>query len=63
MVQLPKTGVTLDYVTAIEVPFAGQSWAWDRSAKGERIIYGISRASREVIVARIPDVPAPLTQR
>ncbi len=60
VVRLPETGVALDYVTAIEVPFAGQSWAWDRSAKGERIIYGISRASREVIVARIPEVPAEL---
>jgi len=56
----PKMGVTLEYVTTIDVPFEGQSWAWDRSAPGERIIYGISRRDHEVVVARIPPLPAPL---
>lgn len=60
VLRLPKSGVALDYVTTIAVPFEGQSWAWDRSAPGERIIYGISRARQEVIVARIPAVPAAL---
>lgn len=60
VLRLPRTGVTLEYVTTIAVPFAGQSWAWDRSAKGERVIYGISRRTREVIAARIPEVPAEL---
>jgi hypothetical protein len=63
VVRLPQSGVTLDYVTTIEVPFEGQSWAWDRSASGERIIYGISRARHEVIVARIPPVPPELMRR
>lgn len=57
VLRLPKQGVTLEYVTTIDVPFEGQSWAWDRSARGERIIYGISRAKQEVIAARIPPVP------
>ncbi|MDO9316946.1 MAG: hypothetical protein Q7V56_01940 [Gammaproteobacteria bacterium] len=56
VLRLPKQGVTLEYVTTIDVPFEGQSWAWDRSATGERVIYGISRARQEVIVARIPEV-------
>ncbi len=56
VLRLPKQGVTLEYVTTIDVPFEGQSWAWDRSAAGERVIYGISRARQEVIVARIPAV-------
>ena len=56
VLRLPKQGVTLEYVTTIEVPFEGQSWAWDRSAAGEPVIYGISRARQEVIVARIPAV-------
>ncbi len=56
VLRLPQQGVTLEYVTTIDVPFEGQSWAWDRSATGERVIYGISRARQEVIVARIPDV-------
>lgn len=56
VLRLPQQGVTLEYVTTIDVPFEGQSWAWDRSATGERVIYGISRARQEVIVARIPEV-------
>ncbi|HBX36843.1 MAG TPA: hypothetical protein DEG76_05945 [Pseudohongiella sp.] len=60
VLRLPRQGVTLEYVTTIDVPFEGQSWAWDRSARGERIIYGISRARREVIVARIPELPSSL---
>jgi hypothetical protein len=63
VVRLPKSGVTLEYVTTIDVPFEGQSWAWDRSAKGERIIYGISRARHEVIAARIPAVPEELRRK
>ncbi|MEO6244236.1 MAG: hypothetical protein ABIQ12_02265 [Opitutaceae bacterium] len=58
VLRLPKMGVTLDYVTTIAVPFEGQSWAWDRSDK--RVVYGISRTSGEVIVARIPELPASL---
>jgi hypothetical protein len=55
VLRLPKQGVALEYVTTIDVPFEGQSWAWDRSTK-DRVIYGISRARQEVIVARIPEV-------
>lgn len=55
VLRLPRQGVTLEYVTTIEVPFEGQSWAWDRSQG--RVIYGISRARQEVIAARIPAVP------
>lgn len=60
VLRLPKTGVTLEYVTTIDVPFEGQSWSWDRSAKHDRIIYGITRSSQEVIVARIPALPPEL---
>lgn len=56
VLRLPRQGVTLEYVTTIDVPFEGQSWAWDRGTD-ERVIYGISRARQEVIVARIPEVP------
>jgi hypothetical protein len=56
--RLPRQGGALEHVTTIDVPFAGQGWAWDRSARTERIIYGISRARRTVIAARIPNVPA-----
>ena len=53
--------MTLEYVTTIDVPFEGQSWAWDRSEG--RVIYGIIRRTREVVVARIPELPAALRGR
>jgi hypothetical protein len=60
VLRLPRMGVTLEFVAAIPVPFEGQGWAWDRSARPGRVIYGISRQRREVIAARIPPVaPAP----
>jgi hypothetical protein len=61
VLRLPKMGVALEYVTTIEVPFEGQSWAWDRSDK--RIIYGIIRRTGEVVVARIPELPKTLLAR
>lgn len=57
VLRLPTQGSTLEYITTIDVPIEGQAWAWDRSARGERIIYGISRARQEIIAARIPTVP------
>lgn len=60
VLRLPKQGVTLEYITTIDVPFEGQAWAWDRSVKGERIIYGISREQQQVIAARIPAIPSSL---
>jgi hypothetical protein len=60
VLRLPRQGVTLEYVTTIDLPFDGQGWAWDRSARGERIIYGISRERQQVIAARIPAVPREL---
>lgn len=56
VLRLPRSGVTLECVATIEVPFEGQSWAWDRSAEPDRVIYGISRERHEVIAARIPPV-------
>ena len=61
VLRVPKMGVTLDYVTTIDVPFEGQSWAWDRS--DPRVIYGIIRRTGEVVVARIPTVPTQLLPR
>jgi hypothetical protein len=58
VLRLPKMGPTLELVTVIEVPFDGQAWAWDRKEK--RVIYGITRASGEVVVAQVPELPAEL---
>jgi hypothetical protein len=57
VLRLPQQGVVLEYVTTIDVPFEGQGWAWDRARRGERVIYGISRARQRVIAARIPPLP------
>jgi hypothetical protein len=63
VMRLPRQGVVLEHVTTLAVPFEGQGWAWDRSARGQRVIYGISRARKEVIAAQIPALPAELLQR
>ena len=63
VLRLPRHGVTLEYVTTIDVPFEGQAWAWDRTNPGERIIYGISRRFGQIIAARIPEVPENLLIR
>lgn len=60
VLRLPARGVTLEYVTTIDVPFEGQGWAWDRSVPGRRVIYGISRSQQQIISAEIPAVPANL---
>jgi hypothetical protein len=59
VLQLPRQGMVLDYVTTIAVPFEGQAWAWDRSTGRDRVAYGISRSRQEIIAARIPPVPRP----
>lgn len=58
VMRLPAQGGVLEHVATIGVPFEGQGWAWDRSLRAERVIYGISRASRQVIATRIPALPA-----
>lgn len=59
VMRLPASGETLEYVTTIDVPFEGQGWAWDRSARN-RVIYGISRSRQQIIAAEIPPLPAEL---
>lgn len=61
VMRLPRLGSVLEYVTTIDVPFEGQSWAWDPAEP--RVVYGIIRRTREVVVARIPEVPAALLAR
>ena len=63
VMRLPREGVVLEHLATIDVPFEGQGWAWDRSARRERIIYGISRSRKEVIAARIPELPGALRRR
>lgn len=61
VMRLPtQGGSVLEYVTTIDVPFEGQSWSWDRSAAPRRVIYGISRRAKDIVIAEIPAVPAGL---
>ena len=60
VLRLPRQGVTLEYVTTIDLPFEGQGWAWDRSVSKQRVIYGISRKRQQVVSARIPPIPSHL---
>jgi hypothetical protein len=61
VLRLPQRGVALEYVTTIDVPFEGQAFAWDPSER--RVAYGITRSTREVVVARIPEIPPALVRR
>ncbi len=59
VLRLPRQGMVLDHVTSIGVPIEGQGWAWDRSRRGERVIYGIVRAKRQIVAARLPGHVSP----
>jgi hypothetical protein len=61
--RLPRMGILLEHVATIAMPIEGQAWAWDRSVRGKRVIYGISRRTRDIIAASIPPLPPSLLQR
>jgi hypothetical protein len=48
---LPKGGAVLDHLDTIGVAIEGQAIDWDESQPG--MLYGISRASREVVALRV----------
>lgn len=56
VLKLPKAGAVLRHVATIPIPFEGQAFDWDESQP--RVLYGISRARREVVAVRVPEVPA-----
>lgn len=51
----PDMGPALEHIATIEIGLQGQAFAWDRSTD-ERILWGISRPSREVRAFRIPEI-------
>jgi hypothetical protein len=55
VLRLPAMGSVLVHVATIDIDVEGQAFAWDRSTD-RRVVYGISRVSREVRVFEIPDV-------
>jgi len=61
VVQLPQAGSLLNWVATITVPnIEGQGIAWDRSSDG-RILYGIRRPDRQVIVTAMPSLDGIVT--
>lgn len=54
----PAGDPVLVHVATIDVPVAGQAFAFDPARLDERIVYGVSRPRREVVVFRLPPVPA-----
>lgn len=54
---LPEMGSTLVHVATIDIDVEGQAFAWDRSRPDERIVYGISRANRQIRWFRVPEAP------
>jgi hypothetical protein len=56
VLDFPKAGSTFRWLATIPIPMPGQAFAWDPS--DEKILYGIDRKSKEVIVVEIK-IPAP----
>lgn len=57
VLRLPRAGPTLEHVATIATTIPGQAFAFDRSQP--RVIWGIDRGKREVVVNRLPRVVAP----
>jgi hypothetical protein len=61
VLRLPPAGSVLVHVATINVGFAGQAFAFDRSDPG--VIWSIDRPTREVVVTRLPPIPRSLITR
>ena len=55
VLRIPSAGSVLEHVATVPVATEGQAIVWDRSQR--RVLYGISRPTREVVAMRIPPVP------
>lgn len=55
VLRLPRAGSVLEHVATIPIPVEGQAIAWDRTQS--RVLFGISRASHEVVVMRVTAPP------
>ena len=54
VLRLPRRGQVLEHVATIGAPIEGQAIAFDRAAG--RVLFGISRAKREVVGFKLPRV-------
>lgn len=53
---LPQLASTLIHLATIDIALEGQAFAWDTSQPAERIIYGISRPSRQIRWFHVPEI-------
>jgi hypothetical protein len=53
VMELPEIGYELKYIKTLKMPAFGQGIAIDTTVKGKRFLYGIIKATNEVIVAEI----------
>jgi hypothetical protein len=54
VLRLPAAGSTLEHVATVQIPGEGQAISWQRGA--HRMLWSISRARREAIQARVPEI-------
>jgi len=57
VLDVPKGGGVLKLVATLPIPVNGQAIAFDRSAPG--VLFGVNRATREVVGFRLPPVETP----
>ena len=57
---IPRMGVVMQHLATVTAPLEGQAWAWDRSEN--RVIYGITRQSGEVVSFHVPPVSGELRE-
>ncbi len=58
--KVPTEGAAvLDHVATLSIPVEGQAIVWDRSADpaGKRTLWGVNRATRQVVAVKVPPVP------
>lgn len=55
VLSIPATGDVLLHEATVAVPMEGQAIAWDSAQPG--VLWGISRAGRQMIAVRVPAIP------
>jgi hypothetical protein len=51
--RIPQAGSILERIETLPVNIEGQGIAWDRSADAKGLLYGIARATEEVVVSQL----------
>lgn len=54
--RLPRSGSVLEHVATVRTPTGGQAFGWDPRSRDR--LWSIDRASRELVLSRVPEVLA-----